>query len=383
MIPRILSTKIVELSHKFPIVTLTGPRQSGKSTLLKHMFPHFSYVSLDDLDMREFAASDPRGFINSYPSHTIIDEAHLVPKLFSYLQTHIDNKGEDGMYMLAGSQNLQLLQSVSQSLAGRTAILRLLPLSRMELHNVGLLDKNINAQIFKGFYPRLYDKEIEPIDYYPSYIQTYVERDVRTVLNVTDLNKFVKFIKLCAGRVGQILNMSSLANESGISASTAEGWLSVLEASYICYRLEPNFNNFNKRIIKSPKLYFYDTGLVCSLLGLTNEKQVESFYLRGALFENLVINQFLKDGFNIGHVPDLTYWRDSQGNEIDLIVAEALQMKAYEIKSGATFNTEFFKGLDKWGKLSGTPINNLNVIYAGSESLTTSKGNLISFSNLY
>lgn len=383
MIPRLISAKIDELSRKFPIVTLTGPRQSGKSTLLRSMFPDYSYVSLENLDTREFATVDPRGFLKTYSEHAIFDEVHLVPTLFSYMQTHVDTSGKDGMYLLAGSQNFQLLQQVTQSLAGRTAILKLLPFSRRELHDANLLDNDINAQIFKGFYPRIYDKEIEPADYYPSYIQTYVERDVRTVLKVTDLNKFVKFIRLCAGRVGQILNMASLANETGISASTAEGWLSVLEASYICYRLEPNFNNFNKRVIKSPKLYFYDTGLVCSLLGLTNAQQVSSFYLRGALFENLVINQFLKDSFNAGKIPDLTFWRDSQGNEVDLIKTEAMQMSAYEIKSGETFNTDFFKGLDKWGKLSCTPTDMLNVVYNGTESLTTSYGNVISFPSYY
>lgn len=383
MIHRLLSTKIRALSEKFPIITLTGPRQSGKSTLLKNMFPDYSYVSLEDLDMREFAATDPRGFINTFPNHAILDEVHLVPALFSYLQSHVDKSGDVGMYMLAGSQNFQLLQNVSQSLAGRTAILKLLPLSRKELYDAHLLDENINCQIFKGFYPRLYDKNIDPTDFYPSYIQTYVERDVRTVLKVTDLNKFIKFIRLCAGRVGQILNMASLANETGISASTAEGWLSVLEASYICYRLEPNFNNFNKRVIKSPKLYFYDTGLVCSLLGLTSEYQVSTFYLRGALFENIVINQFIKDSYNNGLTPDITYWRDSQGNEVDLISTEALQMTAYEIKSSATFNLEFFKGLDKWGKLSSTPPERLNVIYTGPESMKTTKGNVISFLHDY
>lgn len=383
MIPRILSSKIAELSKKFPVVTLTGPRQSGKSTLLRSMFSDYEYVSLENLDIREFAASDPRGFLKTYPNHTILDEVHLVPSLFSYLQTHIDEKGEDGMYLLAGSQNFQLLQQITQSLAGRTAILKLLPFSRRELHDANLLEKDINAQIFKGFYPRIYDKDIHPTDYYPSYLQTYVERDVRTVLKVTDLNKFVKFIRLCAGRIGQIVNLTSLANETGISSVTADGWLSVLEASYICYRLEPNFNNFNKRIIKSPKLYFYDTGLACSLLGLTDEHQLSTFYLRGALFENLVINQFIKDSLNVGQTPDLTFWRDSQGNEVDLIQTKQLQMNAYEIKSGETFSPDFFKGLDKWAKLSDTPTDRLNVIYNGVDSLNTSHGQVISFPSYF
>lgn len=383
MIDRSLASKIQQLATQFPIVTLTGPRQSGKSTLLRSMFPDYKYVSLENLDIRDFATNDPRGFLNTYADHTVFDEVQNVPGLFSYIQTHVDTTGKEGMYMLAGSQNFQLLKNVNQSLAGRTALLKLLPFSRKELHNASALPENIDTQIFTGFYPRIYDKHIDPVDYYPSYIQTYVERDVRDILNVTDLSKFIKFIRLCAGRIGQILNMTSLANETGIAASTAEGWLSVLEASYICYRLQPNFNNFNKRLIKSPKLYFYDTGLACSLLGLTAASQLETFYMRGALFENLVINQHVKDALNMGRTPDLTFWRDSQGNEIDLISTINGQMTAYEIKSSATFKPDFFKTLEHWGKLSDTPADRLNVVYAGEDAYTTSSGTVIPFPKTY
>lgn len=379
MISRDLAPKLIELSRKYPIVTLTGPRQSGKSTLLRNLFPDYTYVSLENLDMREFATSDPQGFLKTYPTHSIFDEIQNVPSLFSYIQTHVDLVNESGMYLLSGSQNFQLLEKVNQSLAGRTAILKLLPLSRHELHEAGLLKPTIDEQIFTGFYPRIYDKDISPTDYYPSYIETYVERDVRQMQKIVDLNKFVRFIRLCAGRTGQLLNMTAMATEAGVSAGTVDGWLSVLEASFICYRLEPNFNNFNKRIVKSPKLYFYDTGLACSLLGLTSASQVDTFYMRGALYENMVINQFLKDGYNAGLRPDLTYWRDSIGNEVDLISTKGLEMTAYEIKSGATFNPEYFKGLDKWGALAKVPAERLNVIYNGDDSLTTSRGNVISF----
>lgn len=377
MIQRELTDKIRQMAEKFPIVTLTGPRQSGKSTLLRTMFPDYKYVSLENLDSREFAITDPRGFLQTYPSHTIIDEAQQAPQLFSYLQTHVDSANKSGMYMIAGSQNFQLLERINQSLAGRTALLRLLPFSRRELNAANLLKSSLDEQIFTGFYPRIYDKEIHPTDYYPSYIQTYVERDVRAVLKVTDLNKFVKFIRLCAGRIGQILNLTALANETGIATSTADGWLSALEASFICYRLEPNFNNFNKRIVKSPKLYFYDTGLACSLLGLTTSEQVGTFYMRGALFENLVLNQHIKDALNLGIYPDITYWRDSQGHEIDLIETRCGLMTAYEIKSSATFNKDFFKNLTLWAKLSDTPADRLNVIYTGNEALSTIDGNVI------
>lgn len=381
MIKRSLSSKIQQLSTRFPIITVTGPRQSGKSTLLKSQFPDYRYVSLEDIDMREFATQDPHGFLATYDTHTIIDEAERVPGLFSYLQTHVDSVDEPGMYMLAGSRNFHLMAAIDQSLAGRTAVLKLLPFSRLELHDAGLLSDDINEQMFKGFYPRIFDRDISPTDYYPSYIATYIERDVRTILNIKDLSRFTRFIRLCAGRIGQLLNLSGLATEAGVSLPTVESWLSVLEASYILYRLEPNFNNYSKRILKSPKLYFYDTGLACSLLGLTSAEQLATHYLRGGIFENMVINQFIKDGLNVGYQPDLTFWRDSSGIEVDLINTIGPEMHAYEIKSGCTFHPDFFNGLNKWGKLSGTPADRLTVIYGGDDTLQTSAGRVVSFRN--
>ena len=379
MIHRQISSKIASLSKQYPIVTVTGPRQSGKSTLLRAEFPDYKYVSLEDPDMREFATSDPRGFLATYPDQTIIDEAERVPALFSYLQTHVDAANKEGMYLLAGSRNFLLMEGIDQSLAGRTAILKLLPFSRKELHDSGELPNTIDEQIFTGFYPRVYDKKIHPTDYYPSYIQTYVERDLRLISNISDLNRFVRFLRLCAGRVGQILNKTSLATECGCTMPTVEAWLSILEASDICHRLEPNFNNHNKRIIKSPKLYFYDTGLVCNLLGITDAGQVATHYLRGSLFENLVVNQFVKDGFNRGITPDLTFWRDSSGNEVDLIQTKGTEQWAYEIKSGATFSQDFFKGLVKWASLSSTPAERLSVIYGGVQRFESSTGNVVPF----
>lgn len=374
MIKRTLSAKVQQLSKKFPIVTITGPRQSGKSTLLRSQFPDYRYVSLENLDMREFATRDPHGFLATYDRHVIIDEAERAPSLLSYLQTHVDEANESGMYMLAGSRNFHLMEAIDQSLAGRTAVLKLLPFSRLELHDAGALPSNINAQIFTGFYPRIYDKGIAPTDYYPSYISTYVERDVRTILKVTDLNRFTRFVRLCAGRIGQLLNMSALATEAGVSKPTIESWLSVLEASYILYRLEPNFNNYNKRIVKTPKLYFYDTGLACSLLGITSAEQLDTHFLRGGLFENMVVNQFIKQSLNDGVQPDLTFWRDSTGLEVDLIRTNGLAQSAYEIKSGSTFHPDYFKGLQKWSALSGASPENLAVIYGGYTALQTSEG---------
>lgn len=379
MIERTLAEKLSQLSGQYPIVTLTGPRQSGKSTLLRNAFPQYTYLSLEDLDLREFATTDPRGFIVTYRTHIIIDEVQRVPALLSYLQTHVDKANETGMFMLAGSQNFLLMESINQSLAGRTAVLRLLPFSRQELLPTGLLPANINTEIFTGGYPRIFDKGIAPTDYYPHYIQTYVERDVRLLKNIGDLSKFVRFIKLCAGRIGQLLNLSSLANECGISVATASSWVSVLEASYICYLLRPDWNNFSKRLVKTPKLYFYDTGLACALLDIKSAEQVDTHFLRGGLFENMVINEFIKKAWHSGLEPDLRFWRDSQGNEVDLLVYEGDLPRAYEIQSSATFSSDFYKGLTKWAALSNVQEDRLHVIYGGDSSLNTSKGQLIAW----
>ncbi|MDE5607858.1 MAG: ATP-binding protein [Muribaculaceae bacterium] len=382
-INRVLSSKIEQLSHKFPIITLTGPRQSGKSSLLRKVFPDYKYVSLENPDIRDFATNDPKGFISTYAEKVIIDEAQRVPQLFSYIQTHVDEHNQPGMYMLAGSQNFHLMAAIDQSLAGRTAVLRLLPLSRGELHQAGILPESADEQIFRGFYPRLYSMDIDPLDFYPSYTATYVERDVRSLMRIGDLNKFTRFLRLCAGRIGQLLNMSSLATETGVTIPTIESWISILEASYILYRLEPDYNNYNKRIVKTPKLYFYDTGLACSLLGIRTAEQIDTHYMRGALFENMVINQFVKDAFNAGQNPDITFWRDSTGLEVDLVRTVGMEQFGYEIKSGQTFKPDFFKSLSKWGQLSSTPPERLSVIYGGEESLQTSSGRVIPLSTCF
>lgn len=383
MIARTLKGEIQRLSQRYPVVTVTGPRQSGKSTLLKNTFPDYVYVSLEDLDVRELAATDPRGFLDTYSERIIIDEVQRVPSLFSYLQTHVDKVGESGMFILAGSHNFQLMEGVNQSLAGRTAILRLLPFSHQEMREGGILTKDINEEIFNGGYPRIYDKSIAPTDYYPFYIQTYVERDVRQMKNIGDLSRFVRFVRLCAGRIGQLLNISSLANECGISVATASAWLSILEASYICYLLRPDWNNYAKRIVKTPKLYFYDTGLACSLLDIRTSNQIATHFLRGGLYENMVINEFLKRAWHNGKIADLRFWRDSQGNEVDLLDYDGDEVMAYEIKSGATFSTDYFKGIARWAALTGVSESRLNVIYGGETSLNTSKGKLIAWQDLF
>lgn len=379
MIERELKAKLELLATKYPIVTLTGPRQSGKSTLLRNTFPDYAYVSLENTENRLLAQTDPNGFLATYPDKTIIDEAQLVPVLFSYLQTHTDLKGKVGMYLLAGSQNFLLMESITQSLAGRTAVLKLLPFSRSELRTVGLSKQSIDEEIFTGSYPRIYDKDIAPTDFYPYYIQTYIERDVRQLKHIGDMNKFILFLKMCAGRIGQLLNLSSLANECGIAVSTAQAWLSVLEASYILYLLKPDHNNYSKRLVKTPKLYFYDTGVACSLLNIIQAEQIATHFLRGALFENLVINEFVKKSLNIGNEPQLSFWRDKTGNEVDLIQQIGGKQYGYEIKSGATFSTDYFKGLRYWAKHSGAETDACNVIYTGDKSLKTSYGNVMSW----
>jgi predicted AAA+ superfamily ATPase len=377
MIERQITDKLRYLAQKFPIVTLTGPRQSGKSTLLKKCFSDYKYVSLEDTDMRLLASTDPHGFLATYNDRTIIDEAQRVPDLFSYIQTHVDEIGKEGMYILAGSHNFLLMQLISQSLAGRCAILKLLPFSHSEMQIGNILPADVNDEIFTGSYPRIYDKKINPIDYYPPYIQTYVERDVRQLKNIGDLSQFVRFIKLCAGRIGQLLNLSSLAGDCGIAVSTAKAWISLLEASYIVYLLKPDFNNYSKRLVKTPKLYFHDTGLACSLLGIKDASQLTLHYMRGELFENLVINEFIKSAYNSGIIPELTFWRDSTGTEIDLIRRNGSNVEAFEIKSGATFSTDYFKGISKWSALSGTSADNCRVIYNGDKLLRTSKGDVV------
>lgn len=381
MIERVLKHKLVEMTNKYPIVTLTGPRQSGKSTLLKTSFPDYKYVSLEDPDMRLFATDDPKGFLATYSDKTIIDEVQHVPSLFSYIQTYTDNENREGMYLLAGSHNFLLMENVNQSLAGRTAILKLLPFSHHEMKEGGILPEKVDEEIFKGSYPRIYDKNIEPNDYYPFYIQTYVERDVRLMRNIGDLSKFIRFLKLCAGRIGQLLNLSSLANECGISVTAATAWISILEASYICYLLKPDFNNYAKRLVKTPKLYFYDTGLACSLLEIQSAEQISTHFLRGGLFENLVINEFIKEAYNKGVEPNLTFWRDSTGNEVDLLRTEGGKQYAYEIKSGATYSSDFFKGISKWAKLSGTTPDRCFAIYNGDREVKTSLGEVFSWKN--
>jgi len=381
MIYRELSKILNEVRGKFPVITLTGPRQSGKTTLVKSVFNDLPYVSLEDIDIRTNAIRDPKAFLSNFPNGAVLDEIQRTPELFSYLQGIVDDK-QHIQFVLTGSQNFQLLQGITQSLAGRTMLLKLLPFSLSELGKAGIDFSNYEDAIFKGLYPGIYDRKINPQFFYPSYIGTYIEKDVRQIKNIENLNSFTRFLQLCAGRTGQILNMNSLAVDAGISTNTAKSWLSVLEASYIIYFLQPFYRNFNKRIVKSPKIYFYDTGLVCSLIGIENELQVKNYHSKGALFENLMINEFMKNRLNNGLMPRLYYWQNKTKQEVDLIVEQGGNLTAYEIKSSMTMNNQYFSNLKYWQNLSGESTDKLNVIFGGDTNYKTADGNYISWKNL-
>ncbi|MFH1227125.1 MAG: ATP-binding protein [Planctomycetota bacterium] len=382
MIKRELSAKLKALAGKFPVVSVVGPRQSGKTTLVKSLFAGWSYVSLEDLDQREFALKDPKGFLATHDKGAVIDEIQRAPQLFSYIQTEVDRSRKPGRFILTGSQNILLQENISQSLAGRTAILKLLPFSIGELRNTAYRSGQAGEYIFKGFYPRLYDKKITPADWYPNYIQTYVERDVRLVKNISDLNTFQKFIRMCAGRIGQVLNLSSLGNECGITHNTARAWLSVLESSYIIFLLKPYHKNFNKRLVKMPKLYFYDTGLACSLLGIQSKSQLDTHYLKGSLFESLIVSEIIKNRFNQGLEPHCYYWRDKTGHEIDCIAETPRKLLQIEIKSGRTIGEDFFDGIKYWNKLASKSDQNGYLIYKGDEDQQRTLAKVIGWKNI-
>ena len=381
MIYRVQTKVLNEVRGKFPVITLTGPRQSGKTTLVKSVFSDLPYISLEDIDLRNNAIRDPKGFLSNFPKGAVLDEIQRTPELFSYIQGIVDEK-QDVQFVLTGSQNFQLIQSITQSLAGRTMLLKLLPFSLGELREAGIEFNNYEEVIFKGLYPGIYDRNINPQFFYPSYIGTYIEKDVRQIKNIENLNIFTRFLQLCAGRTGQILNMNSLAVDAGISTNTAKSWLSVLEASYIIYFLQPFYNNFNKRIVKSPKIYFYDTGLVCSLIGIENELQLKNYYAKGALFENLMINEFMKNRLHNGLTPRLYFWQNKTKQEVDLIVEQGGNLAAYEIKSSMTMNNQHFSNLRYWQNISGESADKLNVIFGGSSNYKTSDGNYISWKNV-
>jgi len=365
MINRTIEKILFMLLQKYPAINITGPRQSGKTTLVKNLKENYNYFSLENPDIRLFATSDPHGFLRSAGEKFILDEVQYAPELFSYLQEILDNSNENDKVILLGSQSFLMNQHISQSLAGRVASLKLLPLSYSELKTANLNSQNIDSVLFNGGYPRLYNENIDPVHFFPHYIETYLQRDIRLLRNIENLNAFVRFIKLCAGRIGNIIDLSSLANDANISINTVKSWLSLLEASYILYFVHPYSGNVNRRMIKSPKLYFYDTGLVCALLNIEQEKQLETFYLRGNLFENFVFSELLKSRFNAGLPANYYFLRDSKGVEIDCVQELPEGLRFIEIKSSATLSHEHIKNLLLLKKLFSKTED--YVVYAGQE----------------
>jgi predicted AAA+ superfamily ATPase len=350
MYARTITELLKKFASLYPVIGITGPRQSGKTTIARFLFPQLAYVSLENLDIRLHAQQDTRAFLAQYEAGAIFDEVQHVPELLSYLQGIVDENPQKGRYVITGSQNFALSHHIAQSLPGRIGMTTLLPLSLQELG----MPTNVNVDIFKGGYPNLHSLNMDPLDFYPSYIQTYVDRDVRQLKNIENLNRFQVFLKLCAGRIGQLMNLSSLAQDAGISHTTARQWLTILEASYIIFFLQPFHQNFNKRLTKMPKMYFYDTGLACTLLGLEKEIQLQTHYLKGALFENLIVLEILKERMNQGLPSNLYFWRDKTGHEIDLIGEWGGKIHAMEIKLGSTLQSSYLKNLQYFMKLSAS-----------------------------
>jgi len=356
--------------EKYPILAVTGPRQSGKTTLLQHAFPDYEYVSLENRDIRERAESDPNGFLKKFSSKVILDEAQRAPILFSYLQTKTDADREMGQYILSGSQNFMLLESISQSLAGRVALFRLLPFTFPEMQKYGLLAEGWEEAAFRGFYPGIFDRDIASPVFYNNYIETYIERDVRNLIAVRDLRQFRLFMRRCAANAGQLLNLQTIAADCGISGPTAKAWLSVLESSYIVFLLSPYYRNFNKRITKSPKLFFYDTGVVCNLLEMSSPGDLDNYFQRGSLFENLIIAEMHKQTLHQGNRPAYYFWQDNHGNEVDLMWEHATQVNLLEIKSSSTFHADFLKNMNRFSGQPDVNLGNRYLIYAGDENFS-------------
>ncbi len=362
MIKREAERLLIILAQQYKAVAVVGPRQSGKTTLVKKIFGHKPYVNFENSDVRLFAIEDPRGFLASYPNGAIFDEAQQVPGIFSYLQQIIDESDQKGMFIITGSNNFLLQDSISQSLAGRIAYLNLLPLTFEEINDSM---SSMEQRIWKGSYPSLFNENLDPETWYNNYIRTYLERDVRLIKNINNLHTFERFLRLCAGRIGQLLNMNNLSIEVGVDNKTIASWLSVLESSYVIFRLQPYHQNFNKRVVKMPKLYFCDTGIATSLLGIHLATQLDLHPFKGALFENLIIADFLKRRFNQAKPSNLFFWRDNVGNEVDLLMDNGTHLNAIEIKSGQTITNDYFKGLVLWNKI--TKQEGGTVIYGGNE----------------
>ena len=368
MIPRLATSTLSRLAKGFPVIALTGPRQSGKTTLAKHVFPNKTYVSLENPEELEFAQKDPKRFLARFKEGAILDEVQRCPSLLSWIQGLVDERSRMGDFVLTGSSQFELVAGITQSLAGRVGRVELLPLSIQELAQAHQLPSQLNTCLLQGGYPSIYDRQVSPQDWFSNYIATYIERDVRQLIAVRDLTQFQRFVKMCAARSGQILNLAALGADCGLSASTAREWLSVLEASYLVTRIQPYYQNFGKRLVKTPKLYFLDVGLMAWLIGIRDTVTLDTHVSRGALFETFVVGELIKRQYNQGQNADLYFWRDSAGNEIDLLSDTPQGLQPIEIKSGSTFASDWIKGFKVWKR--NTQVNTLipRIIYGGTDS---------------
>jgi len=366
MITRQLESIVRVMSKQFKAIAITGPRQSGKTTLAQRVFPEKPYVSLESPDERERADLDPRHFLARFPEGCILDEVQRVPSLFSYLQENLDAHTEAGRFILTGSQQFGMMEKISQTLAGRIGMLTLLPFSLSELKLGNFLATELDELLWRGAYPSVFDQSIDPHFWFDSYITTYVERDVRQIVNIQDTALYQRFLSLCAGNIGQLFNATRIGNDCGLNHGTVSKWLSVLEASYIAFRLQPHHRNYRKRVVKTPKLYFWDTGLAIRLLGIESPNQLATHPLRGHLFENWVIVELMKGRFNRGKRSNLFFWRNNTGLEVDIIVEQAGTLMPIEIKSGATIASDWLKSIKTWLALAENSAANPQLIYGGN-----------------
>lgn len=381
MYERDLKSEIIRLATQYPVVTITGPRQSGKTTLCQAAFPNYTYVNLEELSLRQFAIQDPRGFLAKYNNKVILDEIQRAPDLPSYIQSLVDKTNDSGQFILTGSHQFELTNSINQSLAGRTALTTLLPLSFQELYsNKSTLD--LSEILYSGFYPRIFNKNLNPTEALSFYLSTYVERDIRSLINVKDLSSFERFLKICATQIGQLISYTTIANDCGISQKTAKSWISVLEASYIIMELKPHHQNFRKRLTKSRKLYFQDIGLATYLLGIYKPEHIMSHPMRGLLFENFIVSEFIKNRYNQVKDNNIYFFRDHVGNEADMILDYGSEIYSVEVKSSATFNYDFLKGLNYYKKIAKDKNTKRFLVYAGDHSYETNGVSIYSYKDL-
>lgn len=381
MIKRLITKHLIRLAKQYPVITLTGPRQSGKTTLCKNIFPSYKYINMEDLMIRNYANDDPRGFLQQFEDNKIIlDEIQRAPNLPSYIQTIVDEKNIAGKFVLTGSQQFEVINAINQSLAGRTAILRLLPFAYNELYPTKTTE--LSDILYSGFYPRIHDQHLNPTEALSFYLSTYIERDLRTLTGIKNLTAFERFLKICATQIGQLLNYSTIANDCGINQNTVKEWLSLLKASYIIYEIQPHFKNFRKRLTKSNKLYFYDIGLASYLLGITKPEHINAHPMRGAIFENFIVSEFVKNCYNNVQELNLYFFRDHVGNEVDLILDYGEQLVSVEIKSSKTIDGDCFKGLNFYQQLSGTKNSAKYLIYAGDENYAQHGTQVFSYKSL-